>query len=853
MRIKTRSPLNLSAPADSTDTPKPLESKPESTEAAQAANGKAVVRPRTRMAPAAVTYRTTRRPADADKPAASPSKPARTVAEPADKPVVQPVMQSPEPPRETPKTSPAPQPEIAAPPAAKAHKPARFAYFIAWLAATIWAAGVSAFVVGYQGGFRAFDFTPFTVTVLVALALAPIGLVFAMAYVARQGSRLAVETSRARALSEAMVAPAAQASGETADVVRAMRSEIDEATAAANRARDELNALKDSLAQQTRDLNAAAEHAARTARELEQSLGKEREQMAKLTASLESQAMGVVEAVERQTRTTAEVSDLAQAQLREAEAALTARAADLAAAAGEAQDAARLAADDLARQTIRLETAGTGVAEQIRSVEEGLSQQRAALVAAGYTLRTDQEDFAAQVETQRAQLSEALAHTQTASAELTEASARGAEALSSLVVDAASHATAFAELTENERDAFQIRIQEALDRFRQLAAEAREDLTSETSQALVSLTAAADDARRAADAAADAAQARLDTLGEAAFDAARRADEAFEARLAAAKRLFDESAALIDAAGERAHSRLDANLGEVRNSVTDLEAVLAEIDERAAQMPADAKAKVDEIRLSVEQGLESVAASARRAAEETKEVDSAFQDRVKRNYDMLSEAVKLMGLVSGGSPQPRPRPEPEAGRRERPAPVDELPQSGPAAALDVAPSRPRLKLTTPVEPEREFAQPAAARSRDNWTWRDLLGSMEATTEIAEPVEDDDLADRMIEEIHRLGVDPNALLPRSRVEAAAEAHQVGAPDTAREIVRRVAPAAARRISRAVLTDRAMREQADRFLAVYEARLNEAVRRDPEGFMVTALLASEPGRAFLLIDAAIGDLG
>jgi 3-oxoacyl-[acyl-carrier protein] reductase len=43
----------------------------------------------------------------------------------------------------------------------------------------------------------------------------------------------------------------------------------------------------------------------------------------------------------------------------------------------ERLDAARAAADDLARQTLRLETAGTGVAEQIQSVEEGLSQQRA--------------------------------------------------------------------------------------------------------------------------------------------------------------------------------------------------------------------------------------------------------------------------------------------------------------------------------------------------------------------------------------------------------------------------------------------------------------------------------------------
>ena len=283
--------------------------------------------------------------------------------------------------------------------------------------------------------------------------------------------------------------------------------------------------------------------------------------------------------------------------------------------------------------------------------------------------------------------------------------------------------------------------------------------------------------------------------------------------------------------------------------------MLAEIDERAARMPADTKARVDEIRVSVEGGLEAMVASARKAADDTQAVDAAFQDRVKRNYDMLSEAVKLMGLVSGGSPQPRPRSEPETDRRRdpapdaRPGPTD--PEALPAASTEVG-LRPRLKLT-PAEPEaREFAAPAA-RGRDGWTWRDLLGSMEGGADVAEPVEDDELADRMIEEIHRLGVDPNALLPRSRVEAAAEAHQVGAPDTAREIVRRVAPAAARRISRAVLTDRGMREQADRFLAVYEARLNEAVRRDPEGFMTMALLASEPGRAFLLLDAAIGDLG
>lgn len=881
MKVRTRSPLNLSAPEEGEAA---TETKPAQAETSTTGLEPPLVRPRTRVTPTAVTFRSTRRtpegnetPAKADEAPAARSEPARAakarpardpapqgismampqpapkiVAAPPAEPPVEPIAAAAEAVLVGPALEAAAPAKPAKPARVKAHKPARFAYFIATLAAVVWAAGVIAFIIGYQGGFTSFDYTPFNLAILGAVSLAPIGLIFAMAYVARQGSRLAVETTRARTLSDAMVAPTALASGETADVVRAMRAEIDEATASAVRARDELNALRESLAEQTRALNEAADHAARTAKGLEQTLGKEREQMAKLAAGLESQTGAIVEAVERQTRTTGEISDLAQAQLREAEAALTARAADLAAAAADAQDAARLAADDLARQTIRLETAGTGVAEQIRSVEEGLSQQRAALVAAGYTLRTDQEDFSAQVETQRAQLAEALINTQTASAELTEASTRGAEALSSLVVDAAAQAKAFAEVSETERDAFQDRIREALDRFTQLAAEAREDLTAETGQALASLTTAADDARKAADAAADAAQARIDNLGEAAFDAARRADEAFEARLAAARKLFDESSSLIDEAGERAHVRLDANLGDVRATVTEIEAALSEIDDRSARLPEEARARIAEIRASVEEGLESMAAGARKAAEETKAVDAAFQERVKANYEMLAEAVKLMGLVSGGSPAPRPRPEPEAGGRRDPQPQSkQADEPQPTAAGDLG-LRPRLKLT-PALPDQDLATVPPGRERDGWTWRDLLGSMEGGTETVEPLDDDLLADRLIEEIHRLGVDPNALLPRSRVEAAAEAHQVGAPDTAREIVRRVAPAAARRISRHVLTDKAVREQADRFLAIYETRLADAVRRDPEGYMATALLASEPGRAFLLIDAAIGDLG
>jgi len=37
-------------------------------------------------------------------------------------------------------------------------------------------------------------------------------------------------------------------------------------------------------------------------------------------------------------------------------------------------------------------------------------------------------------------------------------------------------------------------------------------------------------------------------------------------------------------------------------------------------------------------------------------IDSAFQDRVKRNYEMLSEAVRLMGVLGAMRPPAPPRP-----------------------------------------------------------------------------------------------------------------------------------------------------------------------------------------------------
>jgi hypothetical protein len=749
----------------------------------------------------------------------------------------------------------------------------RFAYLFATVGAVLWIAGIGSWA-AYQSGLGELLTTPLNLGTLGLLALAPVCLMFTAAYLGRQGSRLAAETWRARTLSEAMVAPAALASEQTVLAVHAMRSEIDAAVAVAERARGELTALREALAEETRELNAAADQAARTAATLKDTLGVEREEMTKLSEILDRQAAGVMEAVDRQARMVADASDLAQAQLNEAQAALAARAADLAAASGEAQDAARLASDDLARQTIRLETAGAGVAEQIRSVEEGLSQQRGALVTAAYALRSEQEDFSAQVETQRAQLIEALGHTRLAAADLSDASSKSAETLRDLVQLAAEQFKTLSETTHHERDVFEADSREAIEHLRALAAETRDVLVEEANRGLEALQASAAEARRLAEESVDAAQQRIERLGEAAFDAGKRADQTFEASTTQAQRLIEQSASLIEEAGDRAGARLETNLAVIRQSLAEVDSAIVEIDGRAARLPQEARDRIEDIRVSVEQGLEALAAAARKAAEETQAVDAAFQDRVKRNYDMLAEAVKLMTVVNGGvaaaprtaapesrearAPAREPRREParQAARapEPQPQPAPEHETAGAAAGL-----RPRLKLT-PTAGDQELKQafePGEGRPADGWTWRDLLNGMDNRGEEPpaappESIDDEALADRLIDEIGSLGVDPNALLPRTRIEEAASAYQRGDYDAARLVVRRVAPAAVRRISRRILTEPALRIDADRFVGRYETLLDEAARQDHEGYRAAALLNSDPGRAFLLIDAAIGDL-
>lgn len=771
---------------------------------------------------------------------------------------------------------------------AEARPPAAWqVYGPAALMAGLWACAPIAFALGYSRELSPFEYEPFALAVFALLALGPAAFVLVAAYLIRQGQKLSAETRRARLLADEMTAPALLAAARAGEVVALVREEIDSAGRAAHDARDHLAALREALAAETESLVEAAARSSRTARELTQALGRERADMNRLAGEMDLQAAKVADAISQQAKMVAQASELAETQLREAEAALAARAADLAAAAGEAGDAARIAGEDLTRHIARLETAGAGVAEQVSAVETGLTEQRAALVAVAHGLRAEHETFAAEAETQTAKLTDFIGQAHAAAAEMAARSIQGAEQVRESVERARSHFQDLSEAGESEREAFAAALSAQLEQLRETAASERRELEAQVRAAVEALARAAEESRAAAARQADLAREQVDHLSEAAFAAGQQANQVFDARLEEARALIEESVALVEKAGQATARKLEEGAERTRATLAELEGLLGDLEARAAGLPAAAQARAEEVREAVAASIDNLMDQARRTAEETQAIDQAFQDRVRKNYEMLSEAVRLMGSVSSQASQALQPPKPRQALRPNPEPDLELdrpverpperlverppersPERAPERSRAARPSpasaaeaglRPRLRLT-PTATDEEFSQVFEAASgrpeprRDEpegesgLTWKDLLSSIDGPVDSKAARLEQTLA----REIAGMGIDPAALLTRGRVEELAAIVQTGDYEGAREVVRRLAPAAGRRLQRRLFTDDAFKRQAAAFLAHYQGRLEDAAERDAEGFAVQSLLGSEAGRAYLLLEAAAGDL-
>ena len=827
---------------------------------------------------------------------------------------------------------------------------ARWAYPVAICGALAWGGGMTAFAIGYRDRLGAFEYAPFPVVVFVSLAMLPAVFMLLAAFAIRQGAHLAAATANARQMADDLVIPSALAAQGAGSAAAQVATEVERVTRVTAEAEAALLGLRQTLAEETTRLTEATAEAERTARALGESLSQERTQMGELAASLDGQARAVTDAITDQTRLVAQASDLASVTIAEAEAALAARAADLAAAAGEAANAADLAGQVLERETARLDQAADSLTARVDGSTRRLGVEHDRLATLADALSAGQEDIAARLEAQRLGLATATSEARQASHELVEgaghvaaASSDGIQALRNLIGQAAAQVRTLVEGVESEQAALDARTRASLNLFTGAVAEERAAIEDQTRAALMALAAAADGARAAAAAGAEEAAARIahqaasarrqvDELGEHAFAAAQKTDQAFDARISSARRIIDEAGALVEAAGDRAVERVEAGLSGARTVLGELQGLLHEVDARIAAMPKEAQGHAETVRAAVEKSLADLTAAARNAALETEAVDTAFQGRVKRNYDTLSEAIRLMGEVASAAtaaasrpspaPGPAPAPLPERVRQILPEPVAEplrlvageravrmppsaatLRQEAPftpqalahtartsvstpppigaaTPSAEVAGLRPRLRLSAgsqlspPVRPEPVLDEPAlsdlgrnepvrsaaprsdfgrratagsSSSSGGDWSWKELLSSIDEP-----PLDDEALAERLLAEIEALDIDLRGLFPTPRIDEIAAARQGGDTEGARIVVRGLAPGAVRRVSRRLLTDKLLRAHAERYVARYGELLADSARRDRDGYMMATLLASDPGRAFMLFDAGVGEL-
>ncbi|MDE2488077.1 MAG: polar localization protein TipN, partial [Alphaproteobacteria bacterium] len=544
-----------------------------------------------------------------------------------------------------------PDPKPAPTEAEKLEAPAGWPiYLIALAVSVLWALAPIAYAVGYRKGVAPLTNDVFALAVFALLAIGPAVFVWGAAYMIRQGQKLAFEARRAKAMAEAMLTPALAAAARAGDVVQGVREEITRAGAAADEAREGLTALRDALALETERLSETTARSVRTAQELTGALGRERSEMGQLAETLDAQAAKVADAIASHARMVSDAAELADTQLREADAQLSARAADLAAAAHEAGDAARTAGEDLVRHIARLETAGVGVSEQVKAVETGLSEQRAALTTLASALRSDHETFAKEAEAHSAQLGEFIAQARLSAVEMSDRAAKGGDALKTLMAEAAARFRDLAETARAEREEFGQSTLHSLEAVSEAAAEQRRQLEAQTRAAISALGRAAEETREAAAQHAKTAREQVDQLSEAAFAAGQKANQVFEARLEEAKALVEQSARMVDEAGAATARKLEAGAAAARESLQELSAMLAEIEARAQRLPVSARAQTEEVRAAVLHGMDELMAHAHRTAEEAQAIDAAFQERVRRNFEMLSEAVRLMGAATAAAP-----------------------------------------------------------------------------------------------------------------------------------------------------------------------------------------------------------
>lgn len=715
-------------------------------------------------------------------------------------------------------------------------------YIAALAISLLWAAAPIAFAIGYRGQVAPIHDDAFALALLVLLAAGPAACVWGAAYLVKQGQKLALQANRAEGSAQRALAETSQWTGP-AEVLRSLREEIARSAAAAETATGGITALREALAREADRLNAASVASVRTAGELAGLVEAQNEKLALNIEALETRGARLAELAARQADALSQATQAAGTQLDVAEATVAEQARRLGATAEDASRAVAAAGEQLKQELSGLQE--IGLVEQVERATAALREQSEAVHRTAQSLRVDTDLLGASMDQHAARLS-GLVEASRASAEQAAAAVQNSgETLLALLQEADQRFAAALETARAEHGRRDETLSQVLASISQSAAGQREELQAHARGILTALAESTEQARTAAD---------------------RLAEET--------RRQLESSSELVESWSAGAEQRMVAIAGAARAAVEEWTGAVSVLEKGAERLPEAGRESLGQLQEAVTRAADELLQVSRRTSDEARAVDEAFQERMRRHFASLSDALRLMGVepaaatpqapTADAAPTRKPKRErrrPAAAAEHAPAPRIARRSAGSAATrsaeADPAPAGPAglAKPETPTPPApADPDEGVVDMTEERWSsalraaWEGEESPLSPSpTAAATPPESDE--GELLRHLQRLGIEPRrAVADRSLGElVAAVAGEERA--RSRHLVARLAPTAVSRLSASLRSNPALAARSAAYLLAFDRRLAEAA--DPHrGKSLARLLATEGGRLYLLLDTAAG---
>jgi hypothetical protein len=561
----------------------------------------------------------------------------------------------------------------------------------------------------------------------------------------------------------------------------------------------------------------------------------------------------------------------------------------LAAPVANAKADARTVADAIAEQIERLNKDSEGALARLAAMEEVLRHHAESVQAASVEARSQVDALIEDLRRERSALGDLSDHLRTEAGKISETIDRQTEIVSTATRVAANQADEGRSMLDRSAGAMteaagaaqragekaalaideQLRDMQALVNALEERGSRLEEVARIHSENVKIVQQTAHDLNLAADAGADS----MKLASEAALEQARRVTEVIEKETSRAiqrgmeeiermRRAAEAARETADSAGLALEASADAVLERVRaagSAIADADPIarapIPQPRTRAEPPPARARAPIAPALPPARSRAEPPAPERRASYEDDDEWMDERPARPRRGGDPVH--------ANGPEPAPAPFPPRDAGRRSSryaspppsrrfddvireeaaPPPHSNGRRGGRGRAMD------DLEDDYPADNGHAAAPPARSRGGDDedageWRWRDLLKNIDESPAAMLAGE------AVVTGLRRAGVDPSRALDPDMTARVARARRRAGTGEARALVLDGALNEVRRTSAALAADPTLRGRAEEFVGEHGRLIRRAIDENDAG-LLSSLLDSDMGRAYLLLDAALSD--